>query len=121
MTEFKDLTDRDIDAMIAKEILGWKLADVPPDINGENACKILTPNGVLDDIKPLLLPAIGNLHEGYWCQRLADATGFWEDLLALVKRVELNIPAYQLPHNKRDIAILCIKKHRKNKRLGIVR
>lgn len=39
--------DREMDAELFVAINGWKLAKVPPDAFGENACEIYTPDGKL--------------------------------------------------------------------------
>jgi len=54
---------RHLDGLVALLIKGWQWAEVPPDINGENECSILTPTGELpEDIQ---LPGKGSIHPAY--------------------------------------------------------
>lgn len=56
--------DRDLDADIAEQVLGWKPAHLGPGGDGENACDILTPNGELYG-GGFQYPPKGKLHRGY--------------------------------------------------------
>lgn len=56
--------DRDVDADIAEQALGWKPAKIGPDARGKNACEVLTPDG-----KPygngFTYPPRGFIHRAY--------------------------------------------------------
>ncbi|WCT73968.1 hypothetical protein PQ455_01665 [Sphingomonas naphthae] len=56
--------DRDLDADIAEQALGWRYATLGRDFNGDNACQILTPYGRLYG-NGFTYPPKGKLHRAY--------------------------------------------------------
>ena len=56
--------DRELDADIAEQALGWKLVTIGSDYDGKNASEVLTPNG-----EPIgngfVYPPKGKVHRAY--------------------------------------------------------
>ena len=99
--------DRDLDAAIAESIFGWSLANVGPDINGENECRILSENGQVP--LALELPRKGLIHRGFLCPLFSSD---WEAALRLARRIGLQTPASELADmGPEKIARLCLKLH----------
>ena len=63
--------DRDVDAEIAELAYGWKPHAIPPDVNGENACEVLTPDGgpYMIDGRHFCYPPKGKVHRAYHCEQ----------------------------------------------------
>ncbi len=59
------LGGRELDAEIAKRLLGWRPTKVGKDASGKNECEILTPDGTLDCLGDYKLPPKGKLHEAF--------------------------------------------------------
>lgn len=57
-------TRRDLDAYVAENLCGWVLTHVGADVNGENACEVLTPFGSLSS--DFSLPPKGIIGRGYF-------------------------------------------------------
>jgi len=55
--------DRELDADIAQQVYGWRLARIGSDYDGQNACEILTPDGRL--YPGFAYPPRGVIHRAY--------------------------------------------------------
>jgi hypothetical protein len=98
------LPDRDLDAVIAEVVFGWTWGDVPPDADGENAGKCLTPHGDVPPWKGFELPPKGKLHHAYFCPHWSRE---WQDAITAGKRAGLQIPLCEL-QSPRAVAIAAI-------------
>jgi hypothetical protein len=58
-------TGRDLDAVIAREVDGWKPAKLGKDARGEAECEVLTRDGQL--IEGFSYPNLGQVHLAYHC------------------------------------------------------
>jgi hypothetical protein len=102
--------NRDLDATIAEEIFGWRLADIPPDYDGKNAGQALTPDGQLPDGHEL--PRKGAVGRAYFCPSYCT---YLDQALSLARHVKLPVPACELPSNAEGIARLCLDHWRSRK------
>ena len=91
--------NRDLDAKICKDIFGWKLTSVGPDADGQNACEILTRNGVLQE--DIGLPNKGKLHEGYLTPLYS---GDLRLSISLAKMVGLELTIQMMPTDPEVLA-----------------
>ena len=109
MTELKsyEMTEEELRIAIANEILGWKLTQVPPDINGINECVVLTPRGKL--LPDFAYPPKGYLSPAYHVPNYGQ---FIPDALSLCRRVGLRTPACDLPTEPIQIARMCLDYYR---------
>jgi len=89
-------SNRDLDAEVAKVILGWKLiGKVGKDYYGKNEGMILLPyDGYADDIA---YPPTGKLHEAWL---VPNYSGRLDLALELARKVKLPILAYEMPQDR---------------------
>lgn len=77
--------NRDLDALIAEKIYGWKIVRLGPDASGKNACDILTEHGKL--YEGYSYPP-GVLHKGYQTPRYSSDL---RTALEVAQKVGLNM------------------------------
>lgn len=99
----KSNVDRDLDANIMASIFGWKLTDVSPDAKGENACQILTRDGLFPD--DFDLPKMGKIHRGYFAPLYSSR---WDEAISLAKHVGLDLRISELPGTPRGLSRMCL-------------
>lgn len=99
--------NRDLDAAIAEQILGWSLASVGKDYYGENECEVLAPGGVVPE--GFELPRIGSLHRGYLTPCYSSDLGL---AMQLAKRVLPEAQCGSLPVSAEAISRLCLDQWR---------
>lgn len=89
----ESISPRRLDQLVVEHILNWKWMEVHADAKGQNACRILTPDGQLPT--GVSLPLLGGL-EPYWLaplftERLDNA--LW--LARLVKVDKIIVDVFQ--------------------------
>ncbi len=89
--DLSQVPPRDLDAMIVKDVFGWKETDIPPDAHGQNACVVLTDTGKLPD--RYQLPPLGKLHYGFFAPEYSSN---WDHALSLASYTMLEMPAHLL-------------------------
>lgn len=98
------MDNREFDLIIAKEIFGWDTyEDIPPDVNGENAGKVLVPyKGYLKELfdAGYTLPHKGKVVEGSFTPQYSSS---FENAFEVVRKVKLPTPAWELPANPRNL------------------
>lgn len=100
------LTGKDLRAVIAEEILGWKRAKIGPDAKGENAGEVLTIDG-LPAGSGFQYPPLGPVHLCYHTPRYDGPHGY-EVALRLARIVGLELTVSQLPADGEELAWLCL-------------
>lgn len=97
------MSNRELDAKIAKDIFGWVYVNIGKDYNGENECKILWKKDKIEQEICNTLPFRGKIHEAYLVPSYSD------DLytaLTLAIKVHLNICVKDLILDAEKIAEL---------------
>jgi hypothetical protein len=79
-------TGRDLDAVIAREVDGWKPAKLGKDARGEHECEVLTRDGKLQE--GFHYPNVGQVHLAYHCPEYSRDVG---TAMAFARRVGLSL------------------------------
>jgi hypothetical protein len=87
---------RDLDGYVAEHLLKWFWTDVPVDRNGNDACKVLTPEKGMFPLS-IELPPLGVVHKAFFVPRfsteiyhatsLANKFGFYSFSFSSLKAV----------------------------------
>lgn len=108
---------RDLDALVAVEILGWKPAQLGLDARGENPCEVLTRDGKL--MQGFGYPNVGKVHRAYHAPHYSSEL---RDALSLAAMVRLSLDQFPPYLGPEALTLAAIQHHRQTKGLyGLMR
>lgn len=96
--------NRDLDAEIVQEIMGWKLRQVGPDCAGLNSCQIYWPPGGLPE--GFEFPTKGEIHRGFLAP---DYSSDWIRGIELARFVGLRTPICDTPETPEELCLACLE------------